>query len=45
MKKELDNMIKKNKILVLENERQEQEISRLEEEIKETINIYTKIIE
>lgn len=45
MKKELDNMINLNKGLLADKEKQKREILKLEEEIKDTIEIYTKMIE
>lgn len=45
MKKELDNMIKVNRAIVAERDRQAKDIAMMEEEIKDTIEIYTKMIE
>lgn len=44
MRKELETTLKVNANLLAEKERQSKEIDKLEEEIKETIEIYTKMI-
>lgn len=44
MRKELETTLKFNANLLSEKERQSKEIDKLEEEIKETIEIYTKMI-
>lgn len=44
MREELESTVKTNSMLASERERSTKEIEKLEEDIKETIEIYTKMI-